>query len=99
MSRPIEPGCRAVVVNSSEANNGRIVIVMEYLGALEDWRHRDMWRVDKKMIWKRGVLGEIGHDNLISGSKLKRIDDYDGNQSSTWEAMKDIWSPDTVVEM
>ena len=92
MSKPIEEGCRAVIVNSEAGNNGTVVSVLKSLGE-HNYGGGEMhhtWEVDIVLIGKATI------DNRVPEFQLKRID-YDGDETTTWEAMKDIWTPEIEV--
>jgi hypothetical protein len=96
MSKPIEPGCKAVIVNSDAGNDGIVVTVGKFAGKINGWDGDDRWYIDK---YVSGLLG--GKLNAVREHQLKRIDDYDGDEKTTWDSMKDdagniIWTPDTV---
>ena len=90
MSKPIEEGCRAVVVNSIAGNDGTEVTVLEYLGDVKVVKGNKVWRIDKKL---KIVGSKSGDDRGISGlideRQLRRIDDND-EQLSTWEAVESV---------
>lgn len=49
MMKPIEPGCLAVVIGDiPEINNGKLVVVGNFIGAIEDFTEEDgpYWEVD-----------------------------------------------------
>ncbi len=86
MSKQIEEGCRAIIVNSTAGNDGVIVTVVK-----ETFKYDcKAWSIDKKL---KSATGH--YDNDISDDQLKRIDDYDGNKTCTWESCE--WQPEGVV--
>ena len=93
MAKPIEKGCRAVVVNSRVGNNGIVVTVIGKAPDDHTFRpseRHNIWYVDKKL------KGHATDNYNCPEYYLKRIDDYDGDEKSSWEAMKDIWTPEQV---
>ena len=101
MNKPIEAGCRAVIVNASKRNNGIIVNVVDVFGPPgEDmtfprlgvrWEIKEIIVHTNGMGWSR-ALNHIGEYNL------QRIDDYDGNDIVSWGDMKEVWQPERVEE-
>lgn len=96
--KPIEAGCRAMVVNTNNDNDGTIVLVGAFLGELNDMRENNLWSVDKPMT----VVSGHGKGNQVYHAPercLQRIDDYDGNEKTSWDSLVDddgnsIWNPD-----
>ena len=97
MSKAIEEGCRAVIVNSKR-NGGAEVIVGERLGNIDPLYDGVMWAVDKPMKWE-SAFGDSGFDMYIPEIHLKRIDDYDGEEKSTWQELSHLWVPDELTEV
>lgn len=93
--KPIQNGCKARIVNSAAGNNGVVVTVIERIGDVEGFTTEvgPRWRVDKTL---DTIHGTAGADHA-GENQLQRID-YDGNEKSSWEALKDIWQPSTVTE-
>ena len=93
MSKPIEEGCRAVIVNSKAGNNGIKVGVLKYFGKASTYRGLDdAWEIDTTL------QGVVLADCVVPEYQLQRIDDYDGDEKTSWEEMKDIWTPEKVGE-
>lgn len=47
MSKPIEPGCLALITYSHAGNTGKVVRVIKYLGEVEGfWSTPDRWEID-----------------------------------------------------
>jgi len=103
MSKPIEPGCLAEIVNSFPENNGRRVLVLrKSIGhglIVKNPLDADIWEVDTPIAARRGYgLSETAqYMNLIPERYLRRIDN-DGEQASTWDALADIWQPNTIAK-
>ena len=99
MNKPIEAGCRAVIVNSIAGNNGVVVKVLEDAGVSHFFGggidgYYTSWIVDKYL---PSIDGDMG--NEVPENQLRRIDDYDGNDIVSWDDMKDIWQPERVEEV
>ena len=90
----IEPGCRAVIVNSRAGNKGIIVTVIKNLGGMgiHEWQG-NRWEVDIPMKTTGGRT--VNH---IGEKQLKRIDN-DSRQVTSWESLKDIFIPDGLKEL
>jgi hypothetical protein len=85
MSKPIEEGCRAVVVNSKADNNGVIVHVGEFIGDDDSFgfpHNKRHWSIDREIMSTDGSIG-----SSIPECLLKRIDD-DNEELSSWEAVE-----------
>ena len=91
MSKAIERGCRAEIINSVAGNNGTIVTVGDYIGDVNGYFYGDNWCVNKPM------KNHINNDTcyFAPAYALRRID-YDGDEKSSWEEMKEIWNPETA---
>ena len=81
--KPIEEGCRAVIVGSLAGNNGIEVTIGKFLGYIKGWD--DRWETDK-------ILNGTRNDknNSIRESQVRRIDNYDGNTKVEWS---ELWQP------
>ena len=96
----IEPGCRAVIVNSRAGKDGKIVTVGENLGwpiingdQREGSKHfGDRWEIDIPI---KSIKGAVY--NHVGEKQLKRIDD-DSRQVTSWESLKDIFIPNDLKE-
>jgi hypothetical protein len=92
MSKPIEPGCKARIVNNIfPGNNGKIVTVIKPVEDGKDCctiRHGQRWEIN---IFVRSKFGPM--INHQGEKQLQRVDEYDGNEKISWKAMKDIWQP------
>lgn len=90
MSKPIEVGCRAVIVNCRE-NLGTEVNVVGYFGENLPFCSEDgiIWVIDKNVSYTDGSDYPI-----ISEKYLKRID-YDGNETTSWESCE--WKPEVIT--
>jgi hypothetical protein len=75
--KPIEEGCRAVIVGSAAGNDGIIVTIGKYIGHVNGWVEDNYWEIDKAINSKHGTK----HD-FCGEKKLRRIDDED---TTTWE--------------
>ena len=89
MDKPIVEGCRAVVVGGMKPNKGTHVVVGEFIGSVSGFLYHDHWAVDKPLMSTKGV-----YINSISESRLKRIDDYNGNETVSWESCQ--WQPEKI---
>lgn len=85
-------GIRYVVINSIAGNNGKIVTVTGYAGAerLDGCCRGDRWYVDD---WLPTNIPRF-RINHVGQNCLKPY--HDGNEPITWEAMKDIWTPESI---
>jgi len=72
--QPLERGCLAMIINSSIGNNGKIVTIGNFLGAIEHYKGDDYWEVSPGIITNRGRISHVGHE-----FQLMRIDDFDGD--------------------
>ena len=97
MSKPIEPGCRAVIINSICGNDGIIVNVIAscgisyFSGGGMSGIHEG-WRIDKYLKRPSG-----SSRNEVAANQLQRIDDYDGNDVISWEDERCVWQPEKVA--
>jgi hypothetical protein len=91
--KPIENGCKARIVNSAIGNNGVVVTVVECIGNVHGFTESagPRWRIDTDVLTSGG-----GMTNHMGECQLQRID-YDGNEKSSWEALKDIWQPEATT--
>lgn len=47
MSKPIEPGCLAMITHSHAGNTGKVVRVIKYIGEVDGfWFTPDRWEID-----------------------------------------------------
>lgn len=97
MSKKIEPGCRAVIVNSQAGNDGIEVVVFSYIGDVNTvnglrFDQGRRWNIDKIVPTDRGNM--ISH---IAEMHLKRIDDYDGNKKASWDDACNVWTPNQLT--
>jgi hypothetical protein len=86
--KPIEEGCRAVIVNSTAGNDGIIVTVGAFIGDVEceipgKWFAENRWNIDKELTSFDGLI-KYSH---ISERCLRRIDD-NNEELSSWEAVE-----------
>ena len=94
MSKPIQKGCRAVIVNSVNGNNGMIVTVGNFIGVVEEEDGmcfgKDRWEVSPsvKQVRNNRLV------NHIQEIRLERIDDYDGDELTSWKELEHIWTPE-----
>ena len=93
----IEPGCRAVIVNSQAGNNGIVVTVLGIAGepGLDFTNPREglRWEIDASL---NTTWGETL--NHASEHNLQRLKDDDHRQPGSFEALKDIWVPEKLGE-
>lgn len=102
----IEPGCRAVIVNSMAGNDGKIVTVLGvagepgFEGVDKARRYGTRWRIDLKIRSAGISSGEFrGLIDHIGEGQLQRINDDDSRKVVSWEALKDIWVPEKEHEL
>ena len=90
MSKPIESGCMAVIVNSTAGNDGIIVTVGKFVGIEDGCSGRNRWAIDKK-VRSVGVKTKTfkGYIKSVDEHQLRRIDD-NNEKLSTWEAVESI---------
>ena len=87
--KPIEAGCKAVVINSLAGNNGKIVDVGSYLGdvvyhdiTIDGFYHRiadngkDFWSISPSLVTTTRQLSDYAPEH-----NLMRIDDPDIQES------------------
>ncbi len=83
MNKRIVSGCKAVIINLERQThyNGTIVTVRNYYGLLEG---KPCWETD-------GVfINDIGQKvSFLFEETLQRIDDYDGDEKTSWGALTD----------
>lgn len=93
MTKKLEPGCKAVTVNCSmPENNGKVVTLIEFAGLVNGFSlYDDMWITDCEFTSLFGI-----NHNYMPASQLRRIDD--DQETTTWEAMRDLWVPDQLKE-
>jgi hypothetical protein len=81
------------IINSACGHNGKIVTVTGYggVGPLDDCSldDGDRWYIDDQIASTWGDL--INH---VGEKQLRPY--YDGNETISWEAMRDIWTPESV---
>lgn len=101
--KPIEPGCRAVIVgHPHEPNNGMIVRVLTHLGCIPPatllYFIGDRWQIDSKITY---VVNETndphGMVDHVQGKYLRRIDEYDGDKAGSWGELSDIFVPELIA--
>lgn len=76
--KPIEEGCRAVIVKSRAGNEGTVVTVLRYIGKIDGWGGDDRWEIDTPLKNTLGAQPECH----VRECCLKRIDD---EETTTWE--------------
>ncbi|MBL4682529.1 MAG: hypothetical protein JKY88_17665 [Pseudomonadales bacterium] len=96
MSKPIEAGCRACLVNAGNSD-GEIVNVTYFVGVIygqvmDVIGHYRAWNIIEGL---PDPSGKIIH--VVAECQLQRIDDYDGNDVISWEEMKGIFQPERVT--
>ena len=95
MSKPIEAGCRAVVVNSAAGNNGLVVTVDGLAGPpgfnRYDPKDGQVWRTKEPIPFFR-LLGDDGAAPLAPEKYLRRIDD--DHELGSWDDC--VWKPDSL---
>ena len=101
MSRPIEAGCRAVIVcaTPNDPDNGKVVRVIA-LEALEgehtiNGGEGRLWEIDTVIIYfglNDKPNGRCGY--LCPESILRRIDD--DHDIIAWDDERSVWKPDSL---
>ena len=92
MSKPIEVGCRAVIIDSKyEERNGVEVTVLFY-GF--DYEGEPTWIVDVDFRNEDGVMT----DRVMERNLMRIDDDQSKELCTTWEDMEDIFVPDVLKE-
>ena len=99
MNNKIEEGCRAIIVNSEAGNNGIVVTVGKKRGASKIDYGNGRYSKENYTVWFMSEIlentsGEFG--DFIFEYQLQRLP-YDGNEKTTWEAMKDVWTPNEIL--
>jgi hypothetical protein len=84
--KPIEEGCRVLVIKGLVENIGKVCTVGKYIGegpfildtagARHKLYSRNVWEVDQGMVVRKGIL-YVGIIFANSEDKLHRIDDVD----------------------
>lgn len=84
--KPIKPGCKAVIVNTGDKDEGKIVTVIKridhYPGVLISG---ECWEVDTPLVYSN-FAGDVKYFPVIEARSLKRIDDDDDEAS--WEQIE-----------
>ncbi|PHQ82910.1 MAG: hypothetical protein COB69_00230 [Phycisphaera sp.] len=84
MNNKIEAGCRAVIVNSVDGNNGVVLTVFEkYQGDPENKRwvsKTQLWIVDIDVVCTQGRV-----NNMLPEHYLQRLPDEDANTKCEWD--------------
>lgn len=91
MSKPIEVGCRAEIINSIHPErNGTIVTVFFYGFEHEG---KPTWIIDQDFPNEDGKMSDRVYEYM-----LRRIDDDDLNKELCvgWEDMEDLFIPDAL---
>lgn len=95
MTKPIEPGCLAVVIGDvPHTNNGKFVVVGNFLGLLEDFSEEDgpYWEVDTPL----AVVSEYDdsvverYANVAAERCLLRIDGEDFEHEWIAEELEEL---------
>jgi len=83
VSKPIVDGCRAVVIVGN--GEGSIITIGKFYGQHKNFKqYTRCWTV-------------VGMPMVIDESHMRRIDDYDGNEKTTWDSMTGLWTPETTA--
>lgn len=96
--KPIEPGCRAVIVNSLAGNQGLVVTVIKHIAQSDcgvGFHHGEQgerWEIDIMIASSLGL--RINH---VGENQLQRIDDYDGNDVISWDDKRCVWQPEKIT--
>ena len=85
--KPIEKGCKAMIV-CNDHDSGKTVTVGNFIGAVEHFSRTKHWEIDAVM-----NLGDGCEATHIDESFLQRLDDYDGNEKASWDALEGIYTP------
>jgi len=87
--RPIEAGCKAVVVNAGR-NNGKLVTVGIFIGEVVGFVGRNRWSVDKPMKGKGTRTGKEKPPFFHTQEHmLRRIDEHP-EELSSWSAIESL---------
>jgi len=79
---PIEKGCMAVVINSKNGNDGKFVIVGNYVGSHKElWACNNWWEINVKLPFLFG-----GNYALAPEHNLMRIDGHEQEKIEQKEA-------------
>ena len=89
MTRPIEVGCRAEIVNSFAGNDGMRVRVLDYVGTVNGFNYKNRWRISSYVVTTAGDLA-----NHMGELQLRRIDD--DLEVGSWDDC--VWVPDALKE-
>ena len=89
MSKPIEPGCKAVIVNSRAGNNGLVVRVIRYIGDVPGFGHTSRWEISEYL-----KTDQHHYVNHAGEACLRRIDD--DNDVISWDDKRSVWKPDEL---
>ena len=92
MSKPIEPGCSAVITKGSKCR-GLMVTVGRFLGTIEDELsfYTDAWEIDIEIPYTIGPP-----QRFCPSDCLRRIDDDYNRKVESWSEC--VWQPDSVKE-
>lgn len=85
--KPIEPNCKAMMINSRAGNNGLIVTPIKYLGNAFNYPFNDMWLLAEKIPAITALTGEKGEAAYAGECQLMRIDS-DGKDEELYTTTK-----------
>ena len=103
MNKPIEAGCRAVIINSMAGNDGIMVTVLYKVAENSKHvnnlgRYGDNWAIDRVINTNFGMkVKQIGEKQLQRIDDEEKDEELPANTVISWEDMKDIWTPEEVV--
>lgn len=73
----LEPGCTAIIIGGvCEENIGKIVTIGKFIGEFIDCKNKDMWEVNKPILFRRVRSKEEIVLYLCSDKTMQRIDDH-----------------------
>lgn len=100
--KPIEPGCRAIIINRAPEDNGKEVTVITFIGEIPPqkksnkisfYRTKNNWKIDKKV---KSLVRNNNHSpyrpcsnefqNFVPEQHLLRIDGYEETQEQKQSA-------------
>ena len=98
MSKPIEPGCRARIIDDLTENENVIVEVIKTKGICNFSSVGGESFREVGWIISPPVMGDSGKPaSVVREGQLQRIDDYDGNDVISWDDKRCVWQPEKVV--
>jgi len=84
--KPIEEGCRAMIINSINGNNGKIVTVGSYAGQHPEFPYSvsliSSWEISPSLIARYEESGRLTKESYAQEYNLMRIDGFEESESS-----------------